>query len=77
MLCQRIFSSVFRAVFYTVKLHTLTQNVRGPLSIVTGQERDTNQTGRRYVVICEQDRKPTYSVKMWLVRVIFILPRLS
>jgi hypothetical protein len=24
VLCQRIFSSVFRAVFYTVKLHSLT-----------------------------------------------------
>ena len=24
VLCQRIFSSIFRAVFYTVKLHSLT-----------------------------------------------------
>jgi len=27
VLCQRIFSSVFRAVFYSVKLHSLTQGV--------------------------------------------------
>ena len=32
MLCQRTFSSVFRVVFfYTVKLHSLTQSVWGPL----------------------------------------------
>jgi hypothetical protein len=31
VLCQRTFSSVFRAVFYTVKLHSLTYNVWGPL----------------------------------------------
>jgi len=32
VLCQRTFSSVFRAVlFHTVKLHSLTQSVWGPL----------------------------------------------
>jgi hypothetical protein len=31
VLCQRTFSSVFRAVFYTVKLHSLTLSVWGPL----------------------------------------------
>jgi len=31
MLSQRTLSSVFRAVFYTVKLHSLTQSVWGPL----------------------------------------------
>jgi hypothetical protein len=30
VLCQRIFSSVFRAVFYTVKPHSLTESVWGP-----------------------------------------------
>jgi len=30
VLCQRKFSSVFRAVFYTVKLHSLTYSVWGP-----------------------------------------------
>jgi len=31
VLCHRIFSLVFRAVFYTVKPHSLTYSVRGPL----------------------------------------------
>jgi hypothetical protein len=31
VLCQRIFSSVFRAVFYIVKLHSSTQGVWGLL----------------------------------------------
>jgi hypothetical protein len=34
VLCQRTFSSVFRAVFYTVKLHSLTYSVWGPLEYV-------------------------------------------
>jgi hypothetical protein len=31
VLCQRTFSSVYRAVFYTIKLHSLTWGVWGPL----------------------------------------------
>jgi hypothetical protein len=31
VLCQRIFCSIFRAVFYTAKLHSLTYSVWGPL----------------------------------------------
>jgi len=31
VLCQRTLSSVFRAIFYTVKLHSLTVSVWGPL----------------------------------------------
>jgi hypothetical protein len=31
LLCQRTFISVFRAVFYTVKLHSLTYSVWSPL----------------------------------------------
>jgi hypothetical protein len=31
VLCRRTFSSIFRAVFYTVKLQSLTQSVWGPL----------------------------------------------
>jgi len=32
VLCQRIFGPVFRAVFNTVKMHSITQGVWGPLA---------------------------------------------
>jgi hypothetical protein len=35
VLCQRIFSSVFRADFYTVKLNSLTQSIWGPFQRLT------------------------------------------
>ena len=36
VLYQRSFSSVFRALFYAVKLHSLTWSVWGPLDAVLG-----------------------------------------
>jgi hypothetical protein len=35
VLCQRTFSSVFRVVFYTVKLHSLTVSVWAPSSLLS------------------------------------------
>ena len=51
VLCQRTFSSVFIVVFYTVKLHSLTQSVWGHLQIsMVGPAAPLNQQAS-FVVI--------------------------
>jgi len=53
VLCHRIFSSVFRAVFYTFKLHSLTYGVWGLETSCCMQYEEYSTQHRNMRIICQ------------------------